>query len=325
MYRKDDMGMRRRVLLTGLLVLALCAFFAWATGSAMAGQITRTDNTIQGEPGQLPVLAPVLPAPPSDFKPLQASNEELKQYGLPQRPSDPADLAKWQDLMSHAKSYVAPVQTPSTTTHGLVRTTYSRTWAGYVVKRSDTSLPLITEASAYWTQPAYSGNSADPSFWTGIGGYSGSGYLAQAGADSGSVWAGGPTRYCFWVEDYPNGTVWETRPAVRAGDRLYVAVDYYSGVSYCFLENLTTGQYTTVDLRTPYYDGTSADFIHEAVGGAYANWGSTTFTGCEVNGNVDLSGCPYSKSIMTSNGSSSGTVKASPSNVSNSSFTVTSR
>lgn len=47
--------------------------------------------------------------PPEDFDPLTASNEELKQYGIPERPNDEESLAFWESLFSNKPTYIAPV------------------------------------------------------------------------------------------------------------------------------------------------------------------------------------------------------------------------
>lgn len=99
--------------------------------------------------------------------------------------------------MANAKHYVKPEQTVSQAVHGTT-SGYSTNWAGYVVQgssnKSGTSTPLYTNVSANWVQKAYTGG-ADPSFRVGLDGYTGSGDVVQAGADSNASSIGGSSRY----------------------------------------------------------------------------------------------------------------------------------
>jgi hypothetical protein len=285
--------------------------------------------------GILPTLAEQLPAPPVNFNPLVATSAELLKYGFPDRPTDERELSTWENAMAHAKYYVKPDQKPSTAVHGLVGTVYSTNWAGYVVNCTDNIrngyTPKYTVVHGFWTQPTYSG-SADPSFWMGIGGWVGSSCVVQAGADSNALAIGGSSRYEFWVEDYPLGTIWQAQPAVSGGNQLYVSVVYNGATSMAFLENATTGQYTSVVFNTPYYDGKSADYIYEAVGVPtlpYGSWGSTQFLQCTLcwkdssgaSGAGYFTNYNYTKVIMRTSG---GVTKAVPSSASNGNLTITS-
>lgn len=275
--------------------------------------------------GKLPTVAQALPIPPSNFDPLTATANQLKEYGFPKIPINPNQLATWKYAMSHAKYYVAPQQSPSTTTHGLYNTTYSSNWAGYLVKGGTNGSDTYNNTSAQWVQPSYTGT-ADPSFWVGQG-YTSD--IVQAGADSNASSAGGSTQYEFWVEDYPNGTIWQKSPVLYKNDTVYVDVTYGGSTSSAFLENVSTGYYTTVSFNTPYFYGNSADYVNEAVGSSYNNWtswGSTNFSQCDLNwdntngtsGGGQFNSYNDTKTIMTSNGASSGTVETQPGNINNS-------
>jgi hypothetical protein len=292
-------------------------------------------NAESNQQGILPTLAEQLPAPPANFNPLSASAAELLQYGFPERPTTETDLKAWEYAMANAKYYVKPEQKPSTAVHGLAHTVYSLNWAGYIVDCPDNKrngyTPQYTVVHGFWTQPTYSG-SADPSFWQGIGGWMGSSCALQAGADSNALVVGGSSRYEFWVEDYPLGTIWQAQPAVSGGNQLYVSLVYNGATSTAFLENATTGQYTSVVFNTPYYDGKSADYIYEAVGVPtlpYGSWGSTQFLQCTLcwkdssgaSGAGYFTNYNYTKVIMQN---AQGVIKATPSNPSSGNFTITS-
>jgi hypothetical protein len=291
-------------------------------------------NAESNQRGVLPTLADPLPAPPANFNPFVATSAELLKYGFPEKPTSEMELKTWGNAMAHAKYYVKPDQKPSTTVHGLVRTRYGTNWAGYVVsspdnKRNNLS-PQYIGVRGFWTQPTYSGSGC-PSFWLGLGGYS-TGYCVQAGADSNASAVGGSSRYEFWVEDLPSGCIWQAQPAVSGGNQLYVSINYYGATSTALLENATTGQYTIVSFNTPYYDGTAADYIYEAVMWSslgYPSWGSTPFQVCTLywkdssgaTGAGYFSNYNYTKIIMQTN---QGVIKATPSDPSNGNFTITS-
>lgn len=200
----------------------------------------------------------------------------------------------------------------------------------------------VYDVQATWTQPSYNEgldlNPADPSFWVGMGGYGGVQNLVQAGADSGANNAGGSTQYEFWVEDYSgnpatNGTHWEAKPVVYPGDTLYVDVTYAGATSLAYLENETTGQYTTVTFNTPNYNGSTADYINEAVGSTYTDWSSwksVTFSGANFSyngGGGVINAFPTTEIVMTNTGTSSGTVESQPGpiNASINGFTITAK
>lgn len=181
--------------------------------------------------------------------------------------------------------------------------------------------PSYTEAYGEWNQVAYSGTSAVVSFWVGMGGWTGSSSIVQAGADSNVP---GSPKYEFWVEDYPLGTIWEAQPAVNAGNRLYVHVQYLGSTSIAFLLNESTTQYTTVTFNSPYYDGKSADYIYEApLSPPYPSWGSTLFSCCWLSSNLSGFGYFNSYNYEKINMRYGGVLHGWPSdNPSNASFTM---
>jgi hypothetical protein len=270
-------------------------------------------------------------APPANFDPLAASAAQLKEYGFPARPTNHARLSAWIDVMGHAKHYDIPKQAPSTAVHNQYGSTqYSSNLAGYVAQGSINGGEPYSDATAIRTQPGYSGSS-DPSFWVGLGGFT-TNDLVQAGADSNAIAAGGSTQYEFWLEDYPEGTVWEANPVLYSGDRVYVDVTYNGSNSTAYFEDYTTGHYSMVYFNAPYYDGSTADLINEAVGATYNNWtswGITSFSqGSSVESNgyeVTLTSANDTMIDMTNNGTSSGTPETDTSSINDSTdgFTAT--
>ena len=302
----------KRTKIFSVVIITLCLIL-------LAGVLPVSANSNQGS---IPTLAPPLAVPPPNFNPLTATDQELQQYGFPSRPSDAKELQEWENVMQYAKQYVKPDQHPSSFIHGLVRTSTSSHWAGYVVNGTDNKIngnaPLYTQATGEWTQPTYSGTNAVASLWVGMGGWTGSSSIVQAGADSNVP---GSTKYEFWVEDAPAGTVWEATPVVNAGNILYVDVQYGGSTSTAFLLNSSTTQYTTVSFNTPNYDGKSADYIYEAINyPPYPSWGSSAFSSCLLSSNLfgitDFDSFGYEQINMKSGSTLHGWPSTSPSNAS---------
>ena len=301
----------------GLLSGSIITILLMVGVQSVAGAQTKPNSD------QLPPVVAAPTAPPAGFNPLTASGSDLEKYGFPQRPTDPNALASWTKAMESAKHYVAPVQIPSTFAHG----DYTN-WAGYEVDGSNNNNDTFYYTSSNWVQPAYSGTS-DPSFWVGQGGINGE-PLTQAGADSNASSVGGSTQYEFWVEDWPLNTVWEASPVLYKNDEVYVNVTYKGSTSTAFLDNESTGYYTSVNFSTPYYWGGSADYINEAVNSTYNNWSSwnsTTFTSGTLewdntngtNGGGEFTAYNYTKDIMENNN----VVYSTPGAASNGDFTIT--
>lgn len=303
------------------ILLTLTLIFTFSITAFATNDDASARNNLRND-GIMPTVVNADLKPPIEFNPLNATPEELKKLHFPQKPTDKEGLKEWTQVMENLKEYVEPVQTPSTAVHG---TAYAPVWAGYVLESSENGNETYTDASGQWVQPSFSGLLANPSFWVGLGGFDDS-VIVQAGADSNATRAGGSTRYEFWVEDYPNGSIWQAQPVIRAGDTLYVSVSYVSSMGYALLSNQTTGNYTFVSFNAPYFSGSSCDFIHEAYGQDYSSWGSTTFSSCSYGNSNDVTGLftskNYTKVIMTNNGTSSGSWEAYPSSASSGSFSV---
>lgn len=224
---------------------------------------------------------------PSTFNPITATNDELKKYGFPSKPTDKKKLNQWEKALSHAKKYVSLKAKQSNITHG----TYNSTnWSGYVNQSSTNNNIKFFQTSTEFVLPQYSGSkNDDPAFWTGIGGFNNSSDIVQAGADvdatglvpggQGETY-GGSSQYQFWIEDYPEGVSYITGISINPGNTLFVNVEYSpsSKVSYGFFENETTGEYGSIQFDGKYYDGSSADSIYEATDAQYhGSWGHINF------------------------------------------------
>jgi hypothetical protein len=208
---------------------------------------------------------------------------------------------------------------------GLVRTSYNINWAGYVIESADNNNVTYDKAWAKWEHPTYTGTSAAPSFWTGLGGTGDPGFIIQAGTTAGATNIDFPvasSNNMFWTENFPLSLIWQAEPELSSGDTAYIYISYGGLTSPVVLQNYTTEEYTIVNIYTPYYDGTNVDYIHEAYDCKYDSWGYSTFFQCgyhDNTGNGYLSdGCAYQEDIMRF----LGVWKAWPSSVNNSEFTV---
>jgi hypothetical protein len=171
--------------------------------------------------------------PPNDFSVNTASDQELKDYGIPPRPDgkwDPQEYANW--LRKYSKTRVVPelilkpnvsntiadikkVETKSRT----LQTASSNNWSGYVITDSTNMFKTTgTRISAVFPQPkAVTGCTMGPgdyhaSFWVGIDGW-GSNDVLQVGTELDLNCGSGTNNY-GWIEWFD--TV-NKRPQIQIG------------------------------------------------------------------------------------------------------------
>jgi hypothetical protein len=321
------------LLIPGLSVLA--GGVSQAAGHASAGHASaghasadhasagRTAHVSAGRKWCDPIKV-FLPKP--GFKPLAASDAQLRSNGFPARPpaSNRQAVAEWKNVVEHAKHFSVPHPICGNIKHSVI---YTGIWAGHVVPKADYSNSTFVQTQSQWTQPSVPGNSnyphwqsaPDASFWDGIG----ISDLIQAGCDS--LASSTPTYKC-WTEDYPQNTIWEG-PAAHPGDLMYSLVSYLGGnVTYYLLENETTGGAESFDNATPYVGSNAANFINERVGGLYLpNFDVTYMSDNEFwQSNNTAHGLTTTNNLykMTSNCQSNGTVLSAPGSVSSNAFFV---
>jgi hypothetical protein len=208
----------------------------------------------------------------------------LRSYGLPPRPSGAAAYARWATFVSHIGHVVTPdvivrpalrdnlPVTPKTSPldadaqaagkFGGVSTGTTSIWAGYVSKESSSTYYGNVEGS--WIQPSISSTTCSGAThltWVGIGGY-GSQKLLQDGTDQNNK---------PWFEYLGNNgtgvniSSFPTNVTIKSGDTVEAVTEYTGGTAYYLVEDVTTGKSTTVSVSgaSPYYDGSSAEFIDE--------------------------------------------------------------
>jgi peptidase A4-like protein len=329
----------RQTLALGVLtaLVAAAAFSASTSSGPSVAVVSPPFSEFHGLSSNRTEIAPVAtpdcgiesgyPPVPAGFDPTQATAVQLQTYGFPPRPagdlSTPA-VASWTAVMNAAKVEDRPQQTCGTGTHESWR--YSGFWAGHAVSNSDYYNDAFTYSQSIWVQPSVPGNSnysnyqcaPDASFWVGT---SGAGHIIQAGADSIAV--SSPV-YKFWVEDYPNNTVWEGTPTLSAGNKVFVTEQYIGNQQASFyLENETTGHFVPIDLSAPYNGDVEADFINErglcASDSYLPNFGSVATSsnafGDNTGDTFTLSENQNHRVVMTSDCVQGGTVLSEPGSV----------
>jgi hypothetical protein len=260
---------------------------------------------------------------PHGFKPLHASNAQLLAHGFPPRPPKSQHQARnqWMHVIGRARRFEVPHPVCGTGRRGTV---YSGNWAGRVVPRSDFGFRLFTASQSEWVQPSVPGDThyhnyndaPTVSIWTGVGVAN----LMQAGVDSISTVH---PRYRFWTEDFPQNMVWEG-PRIRGGQTAFVYVrNAGRHRAYYFLENVTTGAYSTFSNSLPYVGTNAANFVLERPNGLYlpafrslSVWDSYFW---QRRTSYQLTAVS-NRWIMTSNCASGGVLLARPTGVSGGQF-----
>jgi hypothetical protein len=316
--------MWKRLRTISALIIALCLILC----------VNALPVNADSNQGNSTVSVPELPSPPAGFNPLTATALQLKEYGFPARPSDSTSLAEWTRVMSYAKYYVKPVLTQSTTkiSSAFVSeiyqgTGYSQIWSGYMIQSANNNNITYSQAWGDWTQPGVQNGGVQVCCWVGLGGWA-SGYTVQAGAITNTMnMTGSDAPIEFALEDTPNDPIFIAYPQINAGDEVYAQVTYNNpNCSSAFLLNFQTYQYTSINFYSPYYDGSSAEYIYENMDMIYSPSAYIPFKACDyvsadgIYGN--LSNSSYTKIIMTDNGRHSGAQEAVPGAVTNSNFYV---
>jgi len=216
--------------------------------------------------------------PPTGWKPVTATDQELKTYGFPPRPSGRAEFEHWTATMSKWKAPGRPGMCQTNLSaalpdaarpDGVTNATTSWSWAGGMTVNRSASVNTFTNSDGMWTQPRFinpCGTTADArySIWSGLGGWN-KNRLLQTGTDQGGE--------MWWEALAPNlstnyQVIW-TGSTVNAGDTVESYVTY-SGDAELFLFDLTTGESQSAIWSSyrgqgaaDFYDGTTADFITE--------------------------------------------------------------
>jgi hypothetical protein len=211
--------------------------------------------------------------PPAGFNVLNASDEQLSEYGFPTRKQLGSG---WYDVMRHVRSFAQPtpylVEDPNAqmglpvpaATARLASSTYYDylNWAGYVVDNHQ-----YTEVTATWIEPRMAGGCSNDDFsqWVGMGGFNGSGDLGQDGTAFNEQGIG---QHQGWIETIENN---DNSPAVpvevwaHPGYGFYASTlwDAAQGKFYYYMEDYYTGRTSSNESRVVSADQSSVEVISE--------------------------------------------------------------
>lgn len=221
--------------------------------------------------------------PPSTFDASTASNEELKRYGIPTRPSpDSPAYARWTNMARSLQ--IEPPPAEIITEPHRASEVSSTIWSGYY---DDASSQIYAEASAWYTQPTVNSTACyDPAVypWVGVGGVH-SQQLAQVGSSAGED---GLYEGEFWWEILPEyqkvlpmPTFYGEGGYALPGEWAYAEVKAYSHYEFAFYVYAKgKGHSFTTKVSQSGYDGSAADFIVERPEGwPLKNFGEVHFEG----------------------------------------------
>jgi len=230
--------------------------------------------------------------PPAGFVPAQATDAQLKCYGLPARPSDREGLAHWQDQMSKATHYVYPRMThipPGETvpplnarsahvqrSRSVIGTYTTNNWTGYDTSHSlNPQYTAFTDVSSQFVAPVT--NVPYPYWigpWVGTGDGTNPQSLIQAGTAS---WAGAAY---FWWENFPDAINFVSNFPISQGQRVTVEVQttgVQNGITNYYFGNMSNGKWTSIGAATPHVDVSAADFILEEHVPTYGHFNTFNF------------------------------------------------
>ena len=213
--------------------------------------------------------------PPPGFRPESASASQLDEYGFPPRPTDPAQLARWQDEMGRWTGTV-PAAPFLAETHATVSgvtssptadTVKHSIWAGYVVTAEPNSLDSFSHAEGWYVEPTMAASRCpNPSevTWAGLGGYYdpyNGGWLAQ----NGTGWnVPGLGAHQAWWEIVPENGITPVPNFYGTPGQVFDASVRNIGNAFRFwFMNYQTGKSTVFDEPYPSSNAHSAEVIIE--------------------------------------------------------------
>jgi hypothetical protein len=235
------------------------------------------------------------PAPPKDFDPVTAPAATLARFGIPRRPdatAEPGLRALWDRAFARKPTFVAPHLIEDKVWHSRPALQKGQfglagNWAGAVVKVASLGFSPPQPANmvfAEWKVPAIKTTPAEPGtqivgFWVGLGGF-GTNQLLQAG--TAATVTGNSVSYWAWTEWVPAGYNTDSL-AIQAGDTVSVLVCApQSDHGYVSMMNQRTNVAISIGVSDPQgttpYDGSTVEWIIEAIGTEMPDFGSVTFT-----------------------------------------------
>ena len=208
------------------------------------------------------------PVPPAGFNPDTASSATLKRYGIPPRPTAPAEAARWERVWHYSEHYRTTrlIQAPFIKL-GSTKSGTSLIYAGYYVTGASATT-TFTEANGTYLEPIVqdSGACSTPqgwANWTGIGGLQFPPFTNGAALiQNGTMWQdNGPRDRMFWTST----TIPNVGPEVNQQDTIFSDTTYPAGTgTYSwYVHDDTTGLSWNSQEIVPNVNVTNADFITE--------------------------------------------------------------
>jgi len=263
---------------------------------ALAAPLTSLAQQLK--PNELPTNlrgTTTIAAPPQDFDPLTASDEDLAYHGFPPRPDEaasPKPFASWAKAMNASKTRIVPKLEQTTISHALSQsnanvappaagsngslssyflagylnpsgpTTYGTNAFYYVL--SDLYVPAASQGPGVCT-----GAWVDGFSWIGIDGYA-TADLLQAGIEYDAYCKGlaSGAAYALWYQWYPGYEVLVTNLPIAPGDPYFIELWHTSATqAYAYFVNENTNQAAEVGFTAPAgtaLTGRSAEWIVES-------------------------------------------------------------
>ena len=237
------------------------------------------------------------PATPPNFNPSTASDRLLAVHGIPRRPDadkEPGLRVLWDKFFTKPVNFVEAQLVEDKVWHTLPHGSpnvakagfgLAGDWAGAIVETA--SLGLSQPANnvfAEWVVPKINTSTTESGsqtvgFWVGLGGW-GTSQVLQAG--TAATVSGNSVSYWAWTEWFPAGYK-VANLAIEPGDTVSVLVCApESDHGYVSMMNHRTGVAISVGVSDPNgtspYDGSSVEWVIEALGTEMPNFGSVTFT-----------------------------------------------
>jgi hypothetical protein len=269
------------------IAIALFAMAALSAGSLVAhGQEYSTAVTLPGVTG-----VTTYNAVPQGFDPVYASQDQLQEYGFPNRPdtNDTKAYANWLRAVSVTR--ITPELVPTTRYHlpnqrltkavveGNTAHSTSGNWSGWSLIGGS---PVFDEVTGLWVVPNVSSESQAingyMSEWVGIDGNCSCNDLIQDGTEQ--QFTGGKATYYAWIEFIPESEIVVPNFPIAPGDVIYAysAVGTKSGkiTGFYYIANYNTKKAISASLAIPpktTFSGKSAEWIVERteVGGSFTN------------------------------------------------------
>lgn len=222
--------------------------------------------------------------PPAGFHPSTASNSRLLEYGFPERPANPAARSLWMNEMMQWKG-TPPAPPFLVETLAQAHTTYSSTWAGYMVSSGNGTYKT---AQAWYPEPTFYSSSCSSNAavtWVGVGGWNDT-LLAQDGTSHGVPGIG---NHQAWWEVWPDVNMMPISLYGHRGYLFQAFTKYINPNWHFYMYDYYTGTSVSFDVPISGYSGNSGEAIIErpTINGTkshLSNFKTMTFSQTEVNG-----------------------------------------